>query len=100
MKPRGRPKKIRKIQYQPRISQFSPRGKPGRPDEVVLTEDAFEAVRLCDHLELDQTQAAKTMGISQQTLSRVLKKARKVIADAIANGKIIKIQASPEVKGK
>jgi predicted DNA-binding protein (UPF0251 family) len=32
------------------------------------------------------------MRISQQTFSRILKKARSILADAMVNGKIIKIQ--------
>ena len=32
---KGRRKKIRYIQKMPSTLQFSPRGKPGRPDEVL-----------------------------------------------------------------
>lgn len=92
MKTRGRPKKYRIVRKDPRISQFSPRGKPGRPDEVNLTMDEFEAIRLADYMGMEQKQAAKSMRISQQTFSRILKKSRKTIADTIVNGKIIKIQ--------
>jgi len=48
MKRRGRPKKYRIVRIDPKISQFSPRGRPGRPDEVDLAMDQFEAVRLAD----------------------------------------------------
>ena len=92
MKPRGRPKKYRIVQKDPRINQFSPRGKPGRPDEAVLTMDEFEAIRLADFEGHSQEKAAKSMRISQETFSRVLNKARRQVADAIVNGKIIKIQ--------
>ena len=92
MRPRGRPKKYRLVRQDPRISQFSPRGRPGRPDEVDLTMDGFEAIRLTDYLDLSQKEAAKSMRISQPTFSRILKKANKTLADALVNGKIIKIQ--------
>lgn len=92
MKIRGRPKKYRIVRIDPRISQFSPRGKPGRPDEIVLAMDEFEAVRLADYAGLSQKEAAKSMHISQQTFSRILKKAHKSISDGLVNGKIIKIQ--------
>ncbi len=91
MKFKGRPRKYRVITGGPRISQFSPRGKPGRPDEAALAADEFETIRLIDFRGLRQIEAAKSMGISQQTLSRILRKARKAIADAIVNGKIIRI---------
>jgi predicted DNA-binding protein (UPF0251 family) len=92
MKLKGRPKKYRVIRLNPKITQFSPRGKPGRPDEANLSMDEFEAIRLADQLSLTQKEAAKSMHISQQTFSRVLKKAHRTLADALVNGKIIKIQ--------
>ena len=92
MTTRGRPKKYRLVRQDPLISQFSPRGRPGRPDEVDLTMDEFEAVRLADYMGLEQKEAAKSMHISQQTFSRILIKAHKAIADGLIGGKIIKIQ--------
>ncbi len=92
MKRRGRPKKYRIVRLGPRINQFSPRGKPGRPDEIELAMDEFEAIRLVDLMGLDQEKAAVSMHISQQTFSRILKRAHKTIADGLVSGKIIKIQ--------
>ena len=89
---RGRPKKYRIVRYDPKISLFSPRGKPGRPEEIILNMDQFEAIRLIDYMEKTQKEAANSMHISQQTLSRVLKKARKTLADAVILGKIIRIK--------
>lgn len=54
--------------------------------------DEFEAVRLADYLGKSQKDAARSMKISQQTFSRVLKKARRIIGDCLVNGKIIRIQ--------
>ena len=92
IKSRGRPKKPRTVQIRPKIERFSPRGRPGRPDEIELSIDGFEALRLADYQGLSQKEAAKSMRISQQTFSRILKKARKIVADAIVNGKIIQIE--------
>lgn len=92
MKPRGRPKKYRIVKTYPKISQFSPRGRPGRPDEIELKVDEFEAMRLADFGNTSQKEAAKSMKISQQTFSRIIKKARRKIADGLINGKIIRIQ--------
>ena len=47
---KGRRKKIRYIQKMPKIGQFSPRGKPGRPDEIELKIDEFETLKLADKL--------------------------------------------------
>ena len=61
-------------------------------EESVLTMPEFEAVRLVDLNEVSQEKAGKSMRVSQSTLSRVLKSGREKIADAIVNGKAIKIE--------
>ncbi len=94
MKPRGRPKKHRVITLNPQISQFSPRGKPGRPDEIELSLDEFEAIRQYGFLKKNQKEAAKQMQISQQTFSRIIRRAYNLVSDAIVNGKIIRIKES------
>ena len=91
MSQKGRPKKIRKITSNPPVIQFSPRGKPGRPDEVVLTLDQYEALKFADFEGLDQTQGAAKMAVSRATFGRILRQSRHQIADAIVNGKIIRI---------
>lgn len=91
MEKRGRPKKVRYIQLMPKVTLFSPRGKPGRPDEILLTIDQFEALKLADFQGFDQTQGAIVMKISRASFGRILRSARKRIADALVNGKIIKI---------
>ena len=92
MQKKGRPKKVRLIKSMPKITQFSPRGKPGRPDEIELFVDQLEALKLSDYEGLDQSAAAMIMGISRSSLGRILRGARKLIADALVNGKIIRIQ--------
>lgn len=97
LKKRGRPKKYRLVHFDPKISQFSPRGKPGRPDEANLAMDEFEALRLSDFMGFSQKEAAKSMHISQQTFSRILKKAHKTVANGIVSGKTLKIQGGSYV---
>ncbi|MCM8799898.1 MAG: DUF134 domain-containing protein [Candidatus Omnitrophica bacterium] len=92
MKPLGRPKKERIVKNLPKIYYFSPRGKPGRPLEVELKLEELEALRLADFQRLNQRQACQFMQISQQTFSRILRRARNIVADALINGKIIRIE--------
>jgi predicted DNA-binding protein (UPF0251 family) len=89
---RGRPKKKRILRCEPEITQFSPRGRVGRPDHKELKFEEFEAIRLADHMGLEQAEASAFMGISQQTFSRVLKAARKSLAEALVKGKIIQVK--------
>lgn len=91
MKPRGRPIKVRKIEERPHILAFSPRGRPGRPNEVELKYEELEALRLADIVKLNQKNAAVRMGISRQSFGRVLQSARKTVTDALVNGKIIRV---------
>ena len=61
-------------------------------EESSLSLSEFEAIRLVDLEEISQEDAGIKMDISQSTLSRILKSGRKKIADAIVNGKAIKIE--------
>ena len=88
---KGRPKKRRILQKEPAITQFSPRGRAGRPGEIQIKYEEYEAIRLNDQVEVSQKDAAAFMGISQQTFSRILKTGRKKLAEALVKGKIIKV---------
>ena len=94
MNSRGRKKKVRYIQEMPKVSQFSPRGKSGRPDAVELTIDQFEAIRLADFQGYHHVEAAQFMGLSRPSFGRILKGARHVVANALVNGKTIYIRIS------
>jgi len=88
-----RPRRCRWIWYQPRITYFKPVGVPlAGLEEITLTYDELEAFRLHCLEELDQTEAAEKMRISQPTFHRTLQQACKKIADALVNGKAIKIE--------
>ena len=88
----GRPIKTRKVHKDPDTKQFSPRGHRGRPGYNELKIEEVEAIRLIDHMGLKQAEAAGSMGISQQTFSRVLRKARKSLGEALVLGRIIKVK--------
>ena len=88
-----RPFKCRYIRCEPDVSYFKPRGIPlVRLEEVNLTVDEFESVRLAYVEELYQDEAAKKMNVSRQTFGNIVKSARRKIADALVKGKAIKIK--------
>ena len=87
----GRPIKSRIVHNYPNTKQFSPRGRRGRPGYNEIKVEEVEAIRLIDHMGLKQAEAAGSMGISQQTFSRVLRKARKSLGEALILGRIIKV---------
>ena len=61
-------------------------------EEVNLTLDELEAIRLADLSELYQEDAAKKMNISRQTFGNIINSAHKKIADALLNAKALKIE--------
>ena len=88
-----RPIKKRLVRFAPEVTYFKPRAIPlSDLEEVDLEVAELEALRLCDLKNLNQKQAAKKMGISQSTLGRILTLARKKIAEALIEGKAIKIK--------
>lgn len=91
--PMPRQKKCRFIQSQPDVLYFKPRGIPLRElDECVLTMDEVEAIRLADLEGRSHEDAASEMGISRTTFGRIVASARRSVADALLNGKSIRMQ--------
>ena len=88
-----RPRICRRIGFKSNVTYFKPAGvRMINLEETVLSFDELEAIRLVDLEEIEQGEAGKKMDISQPTLSRLLKSARKKISDAIVKGKAIKIE--------
>ena len=88
-----RPKCFRKIGCMPDVNYFKPKGIPSVfLEEVILTLDEYEAIKLADFEELYQEQAALKMKISRQTFGRIIDSAHKKIADVLTHGKALKIE--------
>ncbi len=64
-------------------------------EQVVMTLDEFEAVRLADLGGLYQEQAAEEMGVSRPTFSRIVESAHRKVADALVHGKALRIEGGP-----
>jgi predicted DNA-binding protein (UPF0251 family) len=88
-----RPIKDRMVEFNPEISYFKPRGIPMIDlEEIRLTVDEREAIRLSDLLGMSQEEAGRCMGVSRATFGRIIQRARQVVADALINGKAIKVE--------
>jgi len=89
----ARPVKWRRVALIPQVGYFKPAGIPLRAlEEVGLTVEEVEAIRLKDVEGLQQEQCAERMHISRPTFHRVLGSARRKVADALINGKAIRIE--------
>lgn len=87
-----RPKLYRRIDFNPGVTYFKPQGIPMRKLQVIeLTVEELEAYRLRHLNNFDQKEAAKKMQTSASTYQRILYSAYEKIAEALINGKAIKI---------
>jgi predicted DNA-binding protein (UPF0251 family) len=87
-----RPQKNRLVAFNPETSYFKPRGIPMIDlEEVQLTVDEREALRLADLLGLSHEDSGKKMGVSRATFGRIVQNARNIVADALINGKAINV---------
>jgi predicted DNA-binding protein (UPF0251 family) len=88
-----RPPKSRRVAFLPEATYFKPAGIPLRVlDEVTLSVEEAEAIRLKDLEGLAQAPGAERMNISRPTFQRVLASARQKIAEALLRGKAIRIE--------
>jgi predicted DNA-binding protein (UPF0251 family) len=88
-----RPCRCRRIRCSPDIKYFKPRGIPvDNLEEINLTLDELEAMRLADFDGLYQKDAAKKMNISRQTFGNIVSSAHKKIADVLLHAKALKIE--------
>jgi predicted DNA-binding protein (UPF0251 family) len=87
-----RPKKCRFVRNSPAVRCFKPRGIPLCELTIVtLKNEEWEAILFADYNGLNHEEAAKNMGISRPTFSRVLASARAIVAKALAEGCALKI---------
>lgn len=90
---RGRPRCPRRLEKEPASYYYKPRGIPAKQlEEIEVSPEEIEAIRLVDIKELNQKKAAEKMNISRKTFWTDLKKARKKITEALVTGKAIKIK--------
>jgi predicted DNA-binding protein (UPF0251 family)/predicted Fe-Mo cluster-binding NifX family protein len=88
-----RPRFRRNIGFLPSVTYFKPAGvRLSDLEEVVIQHDEVEAIRLKNLLRLPQEEAARQMNVSQPTFHRLLLSAHEKMADAVVNGKALRIE--------
>lgn len=90
----GRKRKSRNIDVNHTEICFKPCGiKADELETITIYEDEMEAIRLADFESLYQQECADKMGISRTTFSRLVDSARKKIADALLNQKLLEVSS-------
>ena len=88
-----KPRKIKIVNFKPDVTYFKPKAVPlSQLEEIELTIDELETMRLANLEKLSQADAAFKMKIHQSTFQRTLTRAKEKVTDALVNGKAIKIQ--------
>ena len=88
-----RPRKCRRVKNQPIHGFYKPQGVPLQDLKgVILPVEGLEAIRLADAESMDQETAARQMGVSRPTFSRILSDARRQVARALSCGWAIRIE--------
>lgn len=81
-----------RIEELPCCKRFIPEGQKDMPETVELYIEELEALRLKDVQDFDQTVCSIRMGVSRTTFQRILQSARKKVALALSNGRVINIE--------
>jgi predicted DNA-binding protein (UPF0251 family) len=90
-----RPRKCRRVQNHPRHGFYKPQGVPIQDLRgVTLPVEGLEAIRLADAEGIEHEEAARQMGVSRPTFSRILSEARRQVARALSNGWAIRIEGA------
>jgi predicted DNA-binding protein (UPF0251 family) len=85
-----RPKKNKRICKVPNFKYFI--CGSGQGATINMTCEEYECIRLIDFDGLDQTECAVIMGVGRSTIQRLYESARKIVAEALVEGKRIKIE--------
>ena len=89
----GRLRKHRRVGFNPEVTFFKPQGVPmTQLEEINLSADELESLRLTALQGLNQAEAALKLGVHQSTLHRTLVRAEAKIADALVNGKAVRLE--------
>ncbi|MGN0363466.1 MAG: NifB/NifX family molybdenum-iron cluster-binding protein [Bilifractor sp.] len=87
----GRQEKTRQVGTIPEYTIFSPEGIP-TGEEVTLSVDEFEVIRLLDLEHMTQSETADQMHVARTTVTAIYDRARTKLADSLVNGKQLRIE--------
>ncbi|TYQ15648.1 UNVERIFIED_CONTAM: putative DNA-binding protein (UPF0251 family) [Acetivibrio alkalicellulosi] len=88
-----RPRKWRKVCCLPENNLYGPLNMQYNEESVILMSiEEYETIRLIDLQGFMQEKAAEQMNIARTTVQRIYNEARLKLAEALVNGKILKIE--------
>jgi len=88
-----RPKKGRRVCGMPKVDSFGPvNGMENEAEEILMSVDEYETIRLIDLEGLTQEECAGHMNVARTTIQGIYNGARKKLAEALINGRRLKIE--------
>lgn len=87
-----RPTKWRKVCFMPRSTVFGPIGMNNRTEEITMTVDEYETIRLIDLESMTQEECAERMNVARTTVQRIYMIARRKLAKSLVEGHVLKIE--------
>ena len=88
----ARPRKCRRVCGMPQNSSFAPLGDVRHAQSITMAVDEYETLRLIDLAGYTQEECAEQMGIARTTVQGIYNDARRKVADALVNGKVLCIE--------
>ena len=86
-----RPRKCRRVCHFPPALRFAPAGQEAPGEEIVLTVDEYETLRLMDREGLSQEECGQRMGVARTTVQQIYADARRKLADMLSEGRPLRI---------
>jgi predicted DNA-binding protein (UPF0251 family) len=87
-----RPKRLRRVCFLPEYQHFGPLESGASPqEEISISLDEYEIIRLIDLEGQDQEQAALALDVSRGTVQRIYNEAKRKLAEFLVCGKKLTI---------
>lgn len=85
-----RPRKFRRVCCLPKNNSFGPHNlAPTQENQIIMTVDEYETIRLIDYEGYTQEQCSQNMNIARTTVQQIYNRARKKLSQALVDGKCL-----------
>ncbi len=87
----ARPCRQRRIKHFPDHWSFSSADKEGRKEEIIMSLDEYETIRLIDYEGKTQEECASSMDVARTTVTAIYDSARRKLSEMMIEGKTLRI---------
>lgn len=87
-----RPRKGRRVCSLPRANYFGPLDVSAQGEEIIMTVEEYETIRLLDLEGLTQEEVAEYMDVARTTVQRMYSSARQKVAQTLYQGSVLRIE--------